>query len=99
RYETLAKIESSVGNGYLFGDGVDAETGQRISSLANEGLKWESTSSFNTGLDFALLNNRLFGSLELYWANTYDLLYNIDTPALNGFTTTPMNIGKLGNSG
>lgn len=99
RYETLAKMESSVGNGYLFGDGVDAETGQRISSLAIEGLKWESTSSFNTGLDFSLLNNRLFGSLELYWASTYDLLYDIDIPALNGFTTTPMNIGKLGNSG
>lgn len=99
RYQTLAKIGSSVGNGYLYGNGAPAELGQNISSLANNDLKWESTRSLNLGSDFSLFKNRLSGSLELYVANTYDLLYNIDIPVLNGFTSTPTNIGKLRNNG
>lgn len=99
RYETLAKVESTVGNGYLYGDGAVAEQGQRISSLPNPNLKWESTKSLNVGADFSLLHNRLSGSIEYYTANTFDLLYKIDIPVLNGFGTIPMNIGKLKNSG
>jgi len=99
RYETLAKIESTVGNGYLFGDGAAAEQGQRISSLPNPDLKWESTKSLNFGADFSLFDNRLSGSLEYYTANTFDLLYRIDIPIINGFGSIPMNIGKLKNSG
>jgi len=99
RYQTLSKIESSADNGYLFGDGATAEGGQRISSLSNLDLKWESTSSLNFGLDFSFVENRISGTVDVYWANTYDLLYDIDIPRLNGFSTTPMNIGKLRNAG
>lgn len=99
RYATLAKIGSSVSNGYLYGDGGAAEQGQFISSLANLDLKWESTKSLNFGADFALWENRISGSLEYYLSNTYDLLYNIDIPVLNGFGSTPMNIGELKNTG
>lgn len=99
RYATLAKIESSVGNGYLYGDGGAAAVGQRISSLSNENLKWESTRSLNFGLDFAVLKNRLSGSVDYYVANTFDLLYNIDIPVLNGFGTIASNIGRLKNNG
>ncbi len=99
RYATLAKIESTVGNGYLYGDGSTADQGQRMSSLSNPNLKWESTKSLNMGADVSLLNNRLSGSVEYYIANTFDLLYNINIPVLNGFGSIPMNIGKLKNSG
>ena len=99
RYQTLAKIGSSVANGYLYGNGAPPELGQNITSLANSGLKWESTKSLNLGADFSLFKNRLSGSLELYVANTYDLLYNINIPVLNGFGSTPTNIGKLRNNG
>ena len=99
RYQTLAKINSSFANGYLYGDGAQAEMGQYISSLSNTDLKWESTKSLNLGLDFAFYNNRLSGVVDYYVANTYDLLYNIDIPYLNGFSSTPNNIGKLKNNG
>jgi TonB-dependent starch-binding outer membrane protein SusC len=99
RYQTLAKIGSSVGNGYLYGDGAPAEIGQNMSSLANSDLKWESTRSLNLGADFSLIKNRIFGSVEYYIANTYDLLFNINIPVLNGFGSTPTNIGKLANKG
>lgn len=99
RYQTLSKIESSADNGYLYGDGATAEGGQRISSLSNLDLKWESTRSLNFGLDFSFFDNRISGTADMYWANTYDLLYDIEIPRLNGFDKTPMNIGKLNNSG
>jgi len=99
RYQTLAALGASVGDGYLFGDGGTAEQGQYVSRLPNPDLKWETTASFNVGADFSLLNNRLHGTLEYYTSNTYDLLYNIDIPRLNGFATIPMNIGRLRNNG
>jgi TonB-linked SusC/RagA family outer membrane protein len=98
RYQTLAQMAS--GNAYLYGDGAPAEKGLYISSMANNGLKWETTNTFNIGLDFSVLNGRLFGTLEYYRSNTYDLLYNINIPYLNmDIATIPTNIGKLANRG
>jgi len=44
-------------------------------SFPNPDLKWESTSQFNAGLDFGLFNNRLRGSIDVYYKDTKDLLY------------------------
>jgi len=99
RYQTQAKIAASVANGYLYGDGGAAIQGQFISALANDNLKWESTKALNVGADFALFKNRLSGSLNAYISNTYDLLFNVDLPVLNGFGSIPANIGKLKNTG
>lgn len=43
-------------------------------SFQNPGLKWESTSQFNIGFDYGMLNGRLTGSLDFYKKNTTDLL-------------------------
>ncbi len=99
RYSTLSKISSSYDQGYLYGDGSVAELGQRISSLPNPNLKWETTNTLNFGADFVLFNNRLSGSVEYYTAKTKDLLYDINIPIMNGFGSIPMNIGKLNNIG
>ena len=99
RYQTLARIESTIGNGYLYGDKAPAELGQRVNALANNDLKWETTNSFNYGIDYSLFSNRVFGSIDGYVSKTHDLLYNINIPRMNGFTTIPMNIGKLKNTG
>ena len=98
RYQTLARIQSL--NAYLYGDGAQAEKGIERTSLANNDLKWETTNSFNTGVDFNILNSRLSGAFEFYRSNTHDLLYNINIPLMNnnlGSITT--NIGKLANHG
>ncbi len=98
RYQTLAT--ASFTNGYHYGDGAPAERGVETGSLPNEDLKWETTRSFNVGLDFSVLNSRLFGSLEYYRSNTRDLLYDVNIPRINyNFTSTPTNIGKLANKG
>jgi TonB-linked SusC/RagA family outer membrane protein len=98
RYQTLAKMGSR--EAYLYGDGAPAEKGIRITAMANDNLKWETTNSFNVGLEFSVLRGRLSGTLEYYRSNTYDLLYNINIPVLNnGISSIPTNIGKLANRG
>jgi TonB-linked SusC/RagA family outer membrane protein len=98
RYQTLARMNSA--NEYLFGDGASAEKGLYISAMANNDLKWESTSTFNVALDFSVLSGRLFGSLEYYRSQTYDLLYSINIPRMNNnISSIPTNIGKLANRG
>lgn len=66
----------------------------------NPGLKWESTSTTNIGLDFGLLNNRLTGSVDYYIKKTSDLIYTYSvstTQYFYPFFTT--NIGRIKNSG
>jgi len=97
RYQTLAAISS--GNGYVFGDGSSAELRQWISALANSNLKWETTNTFNIGIDFSVLRNRMFGSIEYYISNTNNLLYSVDIPRISGLSSSAANIGELGNKG
>lgn len=99
RYQTLAKITSDIASGYLYGDAGAAQQGQYMSALANRDLKWETTKSLNFGADFALFRNRISGSINTYVSNTYNLLFNVDLPVLNGFSSSPANIGKLRNTG
>ncbi len=99
RYQTQSKITSNVASGYLYGDGATAVQGQFVSALSNRNLKWESTKSLNFGADFSLFKNRLSGSFNTYISNTYNLLFNVDLPTINGYNGSPANIGKLRNTG
>lgn len=66
----------------------------------NPDLIWETTTSWNAGLDFGFLNNRITGSIEYYKRKTTDLLAYVAVPA--GSSTTNMlnrNIGSLENYG
>lgn len=69
-------------------------------SNPNPDLKWERKGEFNIGLDFALLDNRISGNLELYQRNITDLLwfYNVPVPP-NVFDNIYANVGELENKG
>lgn len=45
------------------------------SNVANPNLKWEKTAQINIGLDYGLINNRIYGSIDYYNKNTTDLLF------------------------
>lgn len=84
---------------------VDPETGQQVVTFtsawnANPDLKWEETSEVNFGIDFAFLNSRLSGSLEVYYKETDDLLgkYNVPKPP-NLAKVTYANSGSMSNKG
>ncbi|THU30251.1 SusC/RagA family TonB-linked outer membrane protein [Niastella caeni] len=99
RYQTLSQISVGLGNGYLYGTSGGAQLGSFLSQLPNPNLKWETTNSTNTGLDFSLLNNRLSGSLDIYFSQSKNLLNARATPAVTGFGTYLINIGKIQNRG
>ncbi|HEY3390295.1 MAG TPA: SusC/RagA family TonB-linked outer membrane protein, partial [Prolixibacteraceae bacterium] len=66
----------------------------------DKNIKWEETTTYNVGLDFGFLNNRITGSLDLYKRQTKDLLNFIPIAAgsnFSNFLTT--NVGDLENKG
>lgn len=69
------------------------------SQMANRDLKWETTITRNIGLDYVLLNNRLWGTVDVYKNTTKDLLMLTDIPSITGFTAAYANIGQTSNKG
>ncbi len=55
--------------------------------LPNPNLGWEYSNTWNYGLDFALLNNRLSGTIEYYVTNTKDLLLSVNLPTTSGVSS------------
>ena len=63
-------------------------------------LKWEETTTYNLGLDFGLLNNRITGTIEYYDKRTKDLLNSVSAPAGTNFTNIiTANVGRMKNQG
>ena len=66
---------------------------------ANDKLVWEKTRIFNFGVDFAVLNHRLSGSLDVYFKNTTDLLGDVALHPSTGWVTALSNFGSMRNNG
>ncbi len=80
------------------------QTGEYSTELAykgNESLTWESSHSFNIGVDFEILSGLLRGSMEYFSRKTVDLLYSKDVPLSSGNPTGyyPVNVGSIVNNG
>jgi len=71
----------------------------RLNHPANNQLKWEETATFNIGVDFSMLGNRLAGSIEFYNKNSTDLLGDRPLDPTNGFTTATINYASMNNKG
>ena len=78
----LDRVTSTAYDFTLQGSGT-FPSGYRATQLANPNLKWESATQYNIGLDFTLLNNSLYGSIDAYIKNVDDMLIN---PAYLGGT-------------
>ncbi|MCR5532700.1 MAG: SusC/RagA family TonB-linked outer membrane protein [Paludibacteraceae bacterium] len=66
----------------------------------NPNLTWEKTTTYNAGIDFSFLNNRISGSLDYYFRYTTDLLNNVNAPMGTNFRKRVMsNVGSLQNQG
>ncbi len=94
----LSLLRLGPGNSFFYnGDFVPA---YQPNINANPNLRWERKAEINIGLDYALLDSKLFGSVEYYTRHTTDLLYNITVPVppnLNDRTWS--NVGEIRNSG
>ena len=67
--------------------------------MSNRELKWETTASFNVGLDFTLRRQIIDGSIEVYSASTTDLLMSRTLPRIVGFASVMANLGEVQNRG
>ena len=94
-YSTLGRLSS---RDYNFGNTTYA-TGYYVTQLPNENLGWEYSQTWNLGLDFAVLKNRLSGTIEYYVLNTKDILLNLGLPQTSGVTSYTANIGETQNKG
>jgi len=93
-YQTLGRLSTRP---YNFGDTYS--TGYYVSQAPNPELGWEYSSTWNYGLDFALLKNRLSGSLEYYITDTKGILQNVSLPPTSGVSYYTGNVGKVQNKG
>ena len=83
---------------YNFGNDNYA-TGYYVTQLPNPNLGWEYSETWNYGLDFSLLKNRLSGTVEYYVTNTKDILLGVSLPPTSGVSSYTANIGQTQNKG
>ncbi|MCM1067926.1 MAG: TonB-dependent receptor [Muribaculaceae bacterium] len=66
----------------------------------NPDLRWETTKSWNFGIDFGFLNNRISGTVDFYTRKTEDLLATVPVPAGINFNKTMLtNVGNVSSKG
>ena len=67
--------------------------------LANPNLGWESTATYNAGLDLGFIDNRFRVTMNVYQRTTKDMLMNFGLPLSSGYGSIPYNMGKMTNKG
>ncbi len=96
-YPYLAVYETNKDGAYypILGDGTTYRP-----NAYNPDLKWEKTTTYNVGLDFGFLNNRINGAVDYYYRKTTDLLNSVFVSAGTNFKNKVLsNVGSLENSG
>ena len=74
--------------------------GIAVRRLGNPDIKWETTESFNVGLDASFFNSKLIFSFEYYYKTTKDMLLAAPMPIYMGYyDKTFTNIGEANNRG
>jgi len=94
RYASLSEMGTRY---YVYGQST--AIGLYPSTLGNSSLGWETTESYNIGIDYGFLNNRISGSLDVYTAQTIDVLVQRQLPRSSGYASVWANIGGLQNRG
>ena len=93
-YQTLNALDKTV-----FAYNENPAYGYYPSILANKNLTWETTSTWDIGIDFSLWRGRLSGAIDFYDATTTDLLMPKAVPLNTGYSSTWENVGKTNNRG
>jgi TonB-linked SusC/RagA family outer membrane protein len=94
-YQTLGLLNTRP---YNFGD-TNYAIGYYVSQLPSPSLGWEYSQTWNYGLDFSVLKNRINGTFEYYVTNTNDILLGIALPPTSGVGSYTANIGQTQNKG
>ncbi len=94
-YGTLTTLNDNY-NYYSFGSSF--YKGLTPGNLGNKALTWETTSTYDIGIDFGLFS-RISGSIDVYYSKTSDLLFQKTLPPTSVYITTWDNVGSTENKG
>lgn len=84
---------------YVGGANYNAVSGIAATTLANADLRWERNVEFAAGLDYSILNNRVYGQIDYFDRTSKDLLLAQQVPSTSGFGAITSNVGEVKNKG
>lgn len=98
-FGSYLSLNTMTGFGYYFYNGKYFQV-WGPSKNVNPDLRWEKGKNWNVGIDFAVLNNRIYGSLNYFNRRQQDLLgnYKVSVPPFL-FDETYVNVGTMKNTG
>ena len=92
-------LSNMIALNYAIGNSQNLASGYVPGNLANPLLGWETTTSYNVGIDFGVLNNRIYFSADYYKKVTKDLLLKSPVSLITGFSNMMSNVGNVDNWG
>ena len=99
-YDTFAQFLTTQLGSYYFVDADGKYTNPLVALGYSADLRWETTTTYNLGLDWGIKNDRITAALDFYKRDTKDILNYIPVPALSNLTNyLNTNIGSMTNTG
>ena len=99
-YVHMARYNLSNNPSYTYDMGTDGYQNMLTPQAYDPTIRWETTITYNAGLDFGFFKDRLTGSVDAYLRNTKDLLNSVQVPMGSNFGNRLMtNIGSIRNKG
>lgn len=95
-YIDLTTFNTAAGNSY-----GTIDQGTTLTSVGVGDVTWETTSSYDGGIDYSLLRNRINGSLAYYFQDVDGLILSVPVPASSGLSgaSVKKNVGRMLNQG
>ena len=99
-YDTFAQFLTTQQGSYYFVKPGGVYTNPIVALGYSADLRWETTTTYNAGIDFGFWDNRITTSVDVYKRDTRDILNYIPVPALSNLTNyLNTNIGSMTNQG
>ncbi|TXN34967.1 SusC/RagA family TonB-linked outer membrane protein [Flagellimonas hymeniacidonis] len=70
-----------------------------VQDFGNPDLRWERVNTLNAGVDFSILGNKIYGSVDYYDKRSYDLIAQVSTSETLGRSFAVFNVGEMENKG
>lgn len=92
-------VLTATGNNYIFGDEENLTLGVKANGLANQSLRWETSTQTDVGLDLGFLGNAFTFTVDYFKKVTDGMLMTMNIPSYVGESKPIGNVGIMQNSG
>ncbi|MBD3628525.1 TonB-dependent receptor [Cyclobacterium sp.] len=95
-YLALSTLNSGA---YVLGSGSTISPSYVDGKVANPSLGWEETTDYGIGTDLEILDSRVMFSVDYFYRQTDNMLFNMPLPIVTGFGSYMANVGSMRNRG